>query len=79
MITSRPAPGETRTSWAGHTHLFQFVRQKFNFFFVFILLFRILWEKPKHCFKKRRKKEHKRMQAPCSLEESVCLKRYEPA
>lgn len=38
-----------------HAHLFQFVGQKFDFFFIFILLFRILWEKPKQYLKKKKK------------------------
>ena len=40
-----------------HTHLFQFVGQKFNFFFVFVLLFRILRERSKHYFLKWREQE----------------------
>lgn len=43
-----------RAGWRGHTHLLQLVRQKFDFFFIFILLFRVLWERPKHGFLKRR-------------------------
>ena len=51
-----------------HTHLFQFVRQKFNFFFIFVLLFRILQERSKHYFLKRRERGDSKRE--CTLPDS---------
>jgi hypothetical protein len=41
------SPSKCRAKLGVVTHLLQLVRQKLDFFFIFILLFRILWEKNK--------------------------------